>query len=647
MYGGAFLLYLQPRHREIFATLFGENGSIKGEELAEKVGVSTRTLRSDIKALNDVLESVGAFISSTRQGYKLNVNNSEDFAKYHHQFIQQSENELNIPQENEKRIDYLLKRLLMTNNYLKAEELATELFVSKSSLTRLLKGVKERLSSFDLSIIIRPNYGLKVIGEELQKRACISEYFFPKRGETPLAFQSSFLNSYFLQSELQEIENIVFQRLQDTRINENDIGFENIVIHLAVSIKRIQMGMEIQQYPLPNKMVYESREYQVISQILSDLSREFHISFSDGEKLYLTVHLIGNTSCSKGWGYGENEKVLNLILEVISAIYHVMGIDLREDMELQSNLTTHCQHAFTRLLLGLRIRNPLIQEIISHYPVAFEAAVLAVSIFEKELKLSINKEETGFIAIHLQAAMERINGTKESKRCLIVCGTGKGSAVLLKYKLKDYFGGLLEVVDTIGYYDWKNYSVPYNLDFIITTISVQLETTLPVLRVHHILGDPDFERIQKAFFQKGQTELNFIEKDLIFLQMPFETKEEVIHFLSTKVVEKGLADPGFEQAVLEREKFMETEFGNLVAIPHPIQNISTKTFLSFCTLPESILWGTAPVQLVCLFSIKQNNKEDLQYLYDFLYEVLNDKDLVSELVKIQTVQAFLDRLNLK
>lgn len=640
-------MYIQPRLREILTTLFDKNRSIKGGELAEMVGVSTRTLRSDIKALNDVLESAGAFISSTRHGYKLNVNNSKDFSKYHHQFSHQSENELNIPQENEKRTDYLLKRLLMTNIYLKAEELATELFVSKSSLTRLLKGVRERLSSFDLSIIIRPNYGLKVMGEETQKRACISEYFFPKRGETPLAFQSLFLNSYFLQSELQIIENIVFHRLQDIRINGNDIGFENIVIHLAVSIKRIQMGMEIREFPLSNKMVHESREFQVMSQILSDLTRIFHISFSNEEKLYLTVHLIGNISSSQGWGFEDKERVLNLILKVLNTIYNVMGIDLRENMELQSNLTTHFQQAFTRLLLGLRIRNPLIQEIISHYPVAFEAAVLAVSILEKELKLSINKEETGFIAIHLQAAMERINGTRDSKRCLIVCGTGKGSAVLLKYKLRDYFGGLLEVVDTIGYYDWRNYSISSNIDFIITTISVHLETTLPVLRVHHILGDPDFERIQEAFFQKRKTELSFIERNLVFLQTSLKNKEEVIHFLSNKVVEQGLADPEFEQAVLEREKFMETAFGNLVAIPHPIQNISTKTFLSFCTLPKPILWGTAPVQLVCLFSVKQNNKEDLQYLYDFLYEVLNDKDLVSKLVKIETVQAFLDKLNLK
>ncbi|MEI4771977.1 BglG family transcription antiterminator [Psychrobacillus sp. FJAT-51614] len=640
-------MYIQSRLQGILAALYNEKDNIKGEELAKMLDVSTRTLRSDIKSLNDVLESVSAFISSTRYGYKLDIKDPEAFSKFYHQLSNQSENEHNIPQENEKRIDYLLKKLLMTNTYLKAEELAAELYISKSSLTRLLKGVKDRLSSFDLSIIIRPNYGLKVMGEEIQKRACISEFFFPKRGETPLASQSSFFNSYFSQSELQTIENVVFQRLKDTGINVNDIGFENLVIHLAISIKRIQMGTEIDQYPLPNKMVHESREFQVMSQILHDLHKIFQIFFSDGEKFYLTVHLIGNRSSSQGWGFEDKEKELNLTLLVVNTIYEVMGLDLRKDMELQRNLTIHLQQAFTRLLLGHRIRNPLIQEITSHYPVAFEAAVLAVSILEKELKLSINKEETGFIAIHLQAAIERINGTRDPKRCLIVCGTGQGSAILLKYKLMDYFGGLLDVIDTMGYYDWRNYSPPSNTDFIITTISTDLETTLPVIKVHHILGASDFERIQEAFFHKRKEALSFIEKDLIFLQMPLKNKEEVIHFLSSRVVEQRLADSEFEQAVLEREKFMETSFGNLVALPHPIQNISTKTFLAFCTLPKPIIWGTTTVQLVCLFSVKQNNKEDLQYLYDFLYEVLNDTDLISELVKIETVQTFLDRLKLK
>jgi lichenan operon transcriptional antiterminator len=269
-----------------------------------------------------------------------------------------------------------------------------------------------------------------------------------------------------------------------------------------------------------------------------------------------------------------------------------------------------------------------------------------VSVLEKEFELTVNKDETGYIAIHLQTAIERRNGTRKPKRCVIVCGTGKGSAVLLKFKLRDYFGSLLEIVETIGYYEWKNYLVPKDIDFIISTISTNLETSIPVIVVNHILSYPDLERIQKAFIQKNNYQLlySIIRKELICLQSTFSTREEVIEFLSSKTVEMGLADSQFEQEVKRREDFSPTAFGNLVALPHPLKNVSTQTFLAFCTLKKPIIWGTVPVQFVCLFSIKRSNKEDLQYLYDYLYGLLNDREKVHNLVQAENAEEFLEKM---
>lgn len=645
-----FLMNIQTRLKDILGKLLEHPTNLKGDDLADSLGITTRTLRNDMKLLNDLLIPEGAAVFATRNGYHLNIIDPDAFHRFQQNLKKQSLIENKIPQDNEERIYYLLKRLLMTNSYIKAEELVNELFISKSSLTKLLKSVKERLHSFHLSLQIRPNYGLKVEGDEMQKRACISEYFFPKRGQIPLLDQIPDFNAYFISNEIEKIEKAVHKRLYEANVNVNDIGFENIVIHLTVSIKRIQMGREIQEFHLLHEAVQDSEEYRIMERILTDLTEQFNIDFSNGEKLYLTVHLIGNRLSSYEWGAKdidkEKEKLLLLISEMLKKMNEEMGIDVRDDLELQANLVSHLKQAITRLLLGLRIRNPLIQEIISHYPLAYEAAILAVSVLEKKLLLNINKDETGFLAIHLQAAIERKNDSRCSKRCLIICGTGQGSAVLLKYKLGDYFGELLEVVDTIGYYNWRDYCMPPNIDFIITTLSMNIDAPIPVLRVNHILGTPDFDRIQKAFFQNKNEQLltNVIQKDLIFLQRSFLSREEVIHFLCNHVKEQGLAGDDFEQLVVERENFTETAFGNFVAIPHPMRNSSIKTFLSFCTLTKPILWGGNPVQFVCLFSVMQNNKEDLQYLYDFFYHVLNDKEKVIQLVKANSIKDFIEKL---
>jgi lichenan operon transcriptional antiterminator len=639
-------MYLHLRQTDILKKLLMESESIKGEELAQMIGVSTRTIRSDLKALNEYLESVGASVLSTRNGYQLNIFDEESFSEFRNQLGDYGSTGLTVPQENEERVNYLIQKLLMTNEYVKAEDLADELFISKSSLTKILREVKERLRSYDLSLTIRPNYGLIVMGEELQRRACISDYFFHRSGEKPLLDCASFLHAHFSANEIEIIEDIVSKVLSTAAIAITDQGFENVIIHLLVSVKRIQMGMEIQELHLPSDKIRTSEEFQIINQLIACISTLFNIDFSEGEKLYLTIHLIGNRSSSDGWVFLDEEKAKGLITEMLDHVYQEMGVDVRGDQELQNNLKVHLFQAVTRLLLGLRVKNPLIQDILTHFPLAFEAAVTAVSVLEKEFNLNINKDETGYIAIHLQTAIERKNGTRDPKRCIIVCGTGKGSALLLKFKIRDFFGSLIEVVDTIGYYEWKKYPLPKNIDFIISTISADLGSSIPVIVVNHILGAPDFERIQKTFFHNNNLPQlgSILKRELLFLQSTLSTREEVIAFLSSKIVERGLADNQFEQEVRKREDFSPTAYGNLVAIPHPLKNVSTQTFVSFCTLKKPIIWGTESVQLVCLFSVKQNNKEDLQHLYDFLYGVLNDRDKVNKLVQAGTTEVFLEKL---
>lgn len=57
---------------------------------------------------------------------------------------------------------YLMKRLPLADHYLKLDELAEELFISKSTLQTDLKEVKKRLLPYRIVMETRPNYGFKV-----------------------------------------------------------------------------------------------------------------------------------------------------------------------------------------------------------------------------------------------------------------------------------------------------------------------------------------------------------------------------------------------------------------------------------------------------------------------------------------------------
>lgn len=71
---------------------------------------------------------------------------------------------------------HIIRRLLIADHFLKLEDLAEELFVSRSTLNNDFKEVKRTLKNYGISIDARPNYGIRLKGDEMRLRFCMSEF---------------------------------------------------------------------------------------------------------------------------------------------------------------------------------------------------------------------------------------------------------------------------------------------------------------------------------------------------------------------------------------------------------------------------------------------------------------------------------------
>ena len=77
--------------------------------------------------------------------------------------------------EREARIFFLLNSML-AEAYVKADDLAEKMFISRSQLTKDLRVIRELMKRYDLTLVSIPYHGLTVKGSELQKRLCMSDY---------------------------------------------------------------------------------------------------------------------------------------------------------------------------------------------------------------------------------------------------------------------------------------------------------------------------------------------------------------------------------------------------------------------------------------------------------------------------------------
>ena len=106
------------------------------------------------------------------------------------------------------------------------------------------------------------------------------------------------------------------------------------------------------------------------------------------------------------------------------------------------------------------------------------------------------------------------------------------------------------------------------------------------------------------------------KKELFFTDVEGKTKDEVLKNLCRKVEqEKGLPET-FTASVLKREELTPTDYGNLVALPHPERAFQERAFVAVAVLKEPIFWFRQKVQVVFLTAIGREEDENLQQFYE-------------------------------
>lgn len=143
-----------PRLQNILELLNENKDIVTGEFLCNNLGVSSRTIRSDIKELNKILEKNGAnIISEKSRGYKLEILDDDLF-----NILVSSNNSKSISDNTTSlgRVENIIAKLLISKldgvDGVTQNEIADSLFISISSLKNDMKIVKDNLNEYNLNI---------------------------------------------------------------------------------------------------------------------------------------------------------------------------------------------------------------------------------------------------------------------------------------------------------------------------------------------------------------------------------------------------------------------------------------------------------------------------------------------------------------
>ena len=619
----------EERTKQIINHLSSE--FIGSDWIATKIGVSSKTIRNDIKELNETLKNHGAIIETKpRKGMRLIIQDSQAYQAY----LQSLTITSVIPSSFDQRVEYLQEYLLNTRDWVKIEDLCDQLYVSQSNLSNCLKEVRKRFKSYNIDIISRPGCGLKIHGTEFDIRLCMAHITSEPMKSIFDENDKFSLSSKKTLRKISDILNTCFYRHD---YHMSDVSFQNLIIHIYVALHRIESGQEAKLSESQFGEIKIWNEYDLSKEIVDQLSKKFNVTFSSDEIGYIAIHLAAKRIVSLNDAAEENTVISSEVYEMVShmlqTVYNAYKIDLMDDLDLRMTLALHLVPFGVRMDYDIVLRNPLLKDIKTKYTLAYNLAVVASAELCKHYNKRIEEDEIGYFALHFNLALERKRQRKDSKNILIVCGTGRGTAQLLLYQFKENFGKYLNNITTCDALSVSKQNFD-DIDYIITTVPIHTKVPVPILEIQTFVEETDVKNIHKFLSQHPSVMGKYFHKDLFLTKIQLDTKEEVLQYMVDKIrkVYKDLPYD-FYDAIIHRENQAVTEFGNLVAIPHPYKAMTSETFVCVCILDKPILWDKKKVQLIYLMSMENNPNRDLMSFYKITSKLLVNPTYVHELIQ--------------
>jgi lichenan operon transcriptional antiterminator len=627
-------LVLKDKEIELIQLLYQfKNSHITSKVLAEKLGISDRTVRTYIKNIEELIEANGAKVNAKQgAGFALEVIQPLEFEaflkKNRPQHILTSE-EKEIAQTVNPQ-NYLLNQLILNNAHLKFEDLMDTLFVSRSTLSKELSKIKEILDPFNLEIHWKANSGVFVTGKERDKRHFIMSYFFNQNYMTLLENHIG-NRSFFKEIQLEKITMIVIEECRREGLKVYDFIIHNLVLHLALSIKRFQNEFVIKTKEVIN-LDKHSKEYQVAEHIINRVEGLQAIKFPKEEIYFLALHLFSKVNRqekeTKTSDSVQDQLLQNELKDILLAIEQDQHFPIANDGQLFEALLTHIYTLKLRILNDIKMTNPLLDKIKSDFN--FELMLTKhyfgrLNLFSKH---EISEDEWAYLTLHLMAAIER-NKVAQKIRVIVICATGFGSAQLLQTRLIKEFGERIEIIGVFGYFELNLESIQ-SADAIITSIDLsQLVFAIPVIHVSVFFDERDILKVRSAFDRlhpekrlkntiDNQSNPS-IEKVRLFQQVFKEDSFLIItESLSRDTIIKQLLlrlakwekDDYLDLMLTQldtREHLGSVAFSTQIAVPHPVVPQGKFPKIAVAIIPQGVFWDKdfPNIQFIFLLSPSQ------------------------------------------
>lgn len=602
--------------------------------LSSRLGVSERTIRNDIKQINQELEDC-AVIDGVQGKYSLRIFQMERF-RQRFSAIMQTDDFLN---SSRYRMEYVFGRLMRSEEPLLTDELAYEMNVGRTTLMSDLKKLREEIEPYQLKIIGKTSKGLMLHGTETEIRRYVLDSVY-----------DSIYQDYPLDEEIvQEMQQMFEQHSFEKSVRDT---FEQF---MTLMLDRFLTGHYIGLLPQRYYNLTARAEFGMVDQLVDRFSQILHIRIPIEEKLFVFLPIAGMRTPADIQDMRSielDEHVRPLMQHILRQIKAEMDITIRSG-EFTEEFLYHLMFMVNRLRFHVPLKNPMLEDLREKYPLAYQMAGIAARVVREEYQLEVTEDERGYLASYFGVFLTEVDLQQEKPfRVAVVCGTGRVTARLVAVQLKKILDSSAEMQ---LFADEKVSTELLNtFDIVLTTVELPCSCDRPMIRIHEIFNDRELlHKIEKAKYwdQIAVPVLDnnwFVMTGLLDESRFFVLKEtdypSALEHMVSSLTQSGQVDDRFAQRLQEREKKGTMVFDHAVAIPHSVQYASDKLMLSIGVFPEAVQYGDHEIRVIFLIGLpSQVEAEDnlLIRVYDEMIQIAKDEEMLDKIASADSFSALL------
>lgn len=634
---------MNSRQEKLLSLLKKSNKKLTVNEISKTFAVSRRTVFNDLNYLDYLLETSGYSLDRLDDGVLLKKDDSN------------KRQEIDIVDFYSSNRRYDLFKNILFSHELNVDDLSEILFVSESTILNDINYINENyIKDLPASLLISNNElyidGDEPIIQNLYVR--FNELIFKKLRLMLIESKDLYRNYYLFLSDVygdqlvKKVKSVLYLYLTNNSQVLAEYYFDNIINYLIVLVYRKTYLNEADNNENNNSLI----KFHDADDILKMVEYNFGIVFSETEVDYFYDILRANNIKVKN-NYDKNA-VEDLVEVFLKSSSELLKLDLSKDSILIEQLNRHFPSMIDRAKNNIKIDNPFIDEIKNEYTTLFNTiwmvVIMNIGIFDFDL----NDDEIGLLTIYLQSSLDR---NKIVQKVILHIESRYYDTSFIVNRIEQVLPAVeIEVLE--GKVDLSK----INSDMIITTSDNTTFGNIPFVKITPVVTEIDLKNISEKYnftiFKNTKYKQlndkhkifdiinNYFRSEFIHFNKNFNNRDEMMKFALEDMVEKDIVDKNYVESIFAREKMGSTALNYMISTPHGNPKFVKGSCIYTVINNKPVQWDDDNVNIMFMMNISESDIENLRTLFNFIYEISQDKKLIDELIRTQNYQEFIDSL---